>query len=101
MSNENCIQVYNHHQRQLKTARPVASIIVGEHDVTRFVAKKNILVSGSKNYVSVWSMKDKSFSNLKTFVGHTKCVYCVDVLGDVILSGSRDRSIKVNLRLKC
>ncbi|XP_028406652.1 F-box/WD repeat-containing protein 4-like [Dendronephthya gigantea] len=95
VSNENCIQVYNHYRRQLKAARPVASIIVGEHDVTRFVVKKNLLVSGSKNYVTVWNMKDKSLSKLNTFLGHTKCVYCVDVFGNLILSGSRDRSIKI------
>jgi WD40 repeat protein len=80
-------------------AKPVASITCGEHDVTRFVVKDDLLVSGSKNQVSAWNIKDKSYCKINTFVGHTKSVYCVETLGEVVLSGSRDRSIKVKTKL--
>ncbi|CAB3999277.1 F-box WD repeat-containing 4 [Paramuricea clavata] len=95
LSNENCIQIYNHTRGQKRLAKPVASITCGEHDVTRFVVKDDLLVSGSKNQVSAWNIKDKSYCKINTFVGHTKSVYCVETLGEVVLSGSRDRSIKI------
>lgn len=61
--------------------------------------KDDLLVSGSKNQVSAWNIKDKSYCKINTFVGHTKSVYCVETLGEVVLSGSRDRSIKVKTKL--
>ena len=42
------------------------------------------------------NIKDKSNYKMKTFIGHSKSVYCVEALGGVVLSGSRDRSIKVS-----
>lgn len=67
------------------------------NDIVRFVVKKDMVVSccdGKK--VTVWNIKDKLYKKWVTFHGHTKPVYCVDVLGDVVISGSRDRSIKVH-----
>jgi WD40 repeat protein len=87
--------MYSPNRGQKRLANPIASIPCGEHDVTRFVVKDNLLVSGSKDEVTAWNIKDKSHSKIMTFVGHTKSVYCVEMLGDVVLSGSRDRSIKV------
>ena len=95
LSNENCIQVYNNTRGHKRLAKPIASVACGEHDVTRFVVKDDLLVSGSKNHVLAWTVKDRSYGKKKTFVGHTKTVYCVEALGHILLSGSRDRSIKV------
>mgnify|MGYP002804090912 FL=1 len=95
LSHENCIQIYNPNRKQKRLAKPIATIACGEHDVTRFIVKDNLLVSGSKDQVTAWNIKGRSHCKLMTFVGHTKPVYCVEMLGDVILSGSRDRSIKI------
>ncbi len=95
LSNENSIQIYNPNRGQKRVSKPVASINCGEHDVTRFIVKDDLLVSASKDQVSAWNIKDKLYRKIMTFVGHTKSVYCVEMLGEVVLSGSRDRSIKV------
>lgn len=96
LSNENYIQIYNHNRGQKRLSKPTKSIVCGEHDITRFVVKGNLLIIGSKHQVFARNMKDKSNYKMKTFVGHSKSVYCVEALGDVVLSGSRDRSIKVS-----
>lgn len=95
LSNENCIQIYNHNRGQKRLVKPIKSIVCGEHDITRFVVKDNWLIVGSKHQVLAWNVKDKSYYKMKTFIGHSKSVYCVESLGGVVLSGSRDRSIKV------
>lgn len=96
ISKENAIKTFNHHQGKKKASKPISTIVCGKDDVVRFVVKNNVLVSGNMgNMVSVWDIMDKPYSKLTTFFGHTKSVYCVDILGDIVISGSRDRSIKV------
>lgn len=98
VSEENGIKTFSHHRGKRRTTKPISSIVCGTDDVARFVVKKDRLVSACMGKtVTVWNIKDKPYSKRTTFQGHTMPVYCVDILGDVILSGSRDRSIKVHL----
>lgn len=95
VSKENGIEVFNHHQAKKKASKPVSSIITNE--IVRFVVKQGMLVSGCMGKtVTVWNTKDnKRYKKRVAFHGHTKPVYCVDVLDDIAISGSRDRSVKI------
>merc|ERR1712228_1115436 len=55
---------------------------------------KNFIVSGCRHQaVQVWDTRKSKM--IKTFMGHTKQVYCLQMTNNLILSGSADRSIKM------
>lgn len=55
---------------------------------------KNFIVSGCRHQaVQIWDLQKEKM--IKTFMGHTKQVYCLQMTNNLILSGSADRSIKM------
>ncbi|XP_041369377.1 F-box/WD repeat-containing protein 4-like [Gigantopelta aegis] len=64
-------------------------------DVSRFVIKKDLLVAGCRDgSIGGWSTSTGSmlFHFLKVHTGDTQCV---DLLGDLLISGSRDCHVKI------
>jgi len=57
-------------------------------------ADRNFVVSGCRSQaVQVWDLRKTQM--IKTFMGHTKEVYCVKMSNNLVLSGSADRTIKM------
>ena len=55
---------------------------------------KNFIVSGCEHQaIQVWDLQKEKM--IKTFMGHTKQVYCLQMSNNLILSGSADRTIKM------
>ena len=62
----------------------------------RFDAGRQVLVSGhADNTVRVWAVRSGQFEPVFTLYGHTGAVTCLEFDGFKIVSGSRDRTIKV------
>eukprot|EP01083_Nonionella_stella_P290360 988014_1 len=55
---------------------------------------RNFIVSGCRHQaVQIWDLQKEKM--IKTFMGHLKQVYCIQVSNSLILSGSADRTIKM------
>ena len=62
----------------------------------RFDAGRQVLVSGhADNTVRIWAVRSDQFEPVFTLYGHTGAVTCLEFDGFKIVSGSRDRTIKV------
>ena len=65
------------------------------NDITRFVKRGNLVYSASLDKtICVWIVGRKS-KRIAKIVGHDKDVCCVQANRDIIVSGSRDQSLKV------
>jgi len=66
-----------------------------ECDVNSFVCRGNQLISCSEdNSVRTWSM-DSGYCE-GVYMGHTASVHSVDGYGDIMVSGGRDKTVKVS-----
>ena len=79
--------------------RSVLSKLKGHtNDVTRFAKSGNYVYSASVDKsVCVWIVGRKSRCIAK-MPGHSKGVNCVQANNDIVVSGSRDQSLKVGIR---
>ena len=65
-------------------------------DVVRFIKHGSYVYSASLDKtVRIWTVGRKSRC-IGVLLGHSKGVYCVDADRNVVISGSRDHTVKVN-----
>ncbi len=81
--------------------KPWQSCVISElkghrDDVTGFVKSGTQIYSASMDKtVRVWSVRKSKKKCLAVMQGHQKGVYCVDANRSIIVSGAKDKTIKV------
>ncbi|KAF7254088.1 F-box/WD repeat-containing protein 4 [Varanus komodoensis] len=89
------IQVYWLHHNGTSLQRFPQAVFSGhQEDVCRFVLANGHIVSGGGDGNIIIHTLNGSFSF--KFLGHEQEVNCVDSQGGIIVSGSRDRTAKIN-----
>ena len=90
----------NNRKRKTKQSswEPIKTFRGHHGDVSKFVIAGDQLVTCSvDNSVCTWSLQTAECNGL--FHGHTGDVHSVDCFDDVIVTGSRDKTVKVMIAL--
>lgn len=86
------------HNNKQSSWEPIKTFRGHHGDVSKFVLAGDQLVTCSvDNSVRTWSLQTAECDGL--FHGHTGVVHSVDCFDDVIVTGSRDRTVKVMISI--
>lgn len=95
ISRGKCIQAYKRGSDQCLGRRPEVLLEGQREDVCHFVKNENLIVSGERNGALIgWSgITGKKIFEVKN--SHSSDVDAVDYVGNFVVSGSRDESVKM------
>ncbi|KAK3777873.1 hypothetical protein RRG08_038119 [Elysia crispata] len=96
LSRSSCIHFFHCHRHGRVVEDKTRCLQGGNEDLTRFVVKDNIIVSGCRDgSVCWWETKDAKNCLMYSNKVHRSETHCVDFTDSLIVSGSRDTTCKV------
>lgn len=96
LSKSSCIRCFHCESSGRLVEDKVHCLQAGNEDLTRFVVKDNIVVSGcSDGSVCMWNTSESGSHLMFSHQVHKSETHCVDFTDSLIVSGSRDTTCKV------